>query len=84
MLREGLSPAVAFKAADINYNGVITVDELRESIKKFIPDSALNLADLKKIMMAFDTNKNGLIEEAEFINLIERARNSNVTIIESP
>ena len=84
MLREGLSPAVAFKAADRNHNNVVTVDELRDAIKKFFPDSALSLADLKKIMMAFDVNRNGCIEEQEFISLIEQARNSNVTIIESP
>ena len=39
MLREGISPGVAFKAADTNHNGVITVDELRDSIKKLVPNS---------------------------------------------
>ena len=63
MLREGLSPAVAFKAADLNHNNVVTLDELREAIKRFIPDSALSLAELKKVMIAFDVNKNGFIEE---------------------
>jgi Ca2+-binding EF-hand superfamily protein len=71
MLREGLSPAVAFKAADLNHNKVITVDELRETIKKLLPDDTISLADLKKIMLAFDANKNGLIEEQEFISLFE-------------
>jgi Ca2+-binding EF-hand superfamily protein len=84
MLRQGLSPAVAFRGADLNHNNVVTVDELRESIKKFLPDNVLSLADLKKIMMAFDLNRNGMIEEEEFITLFERARNANVTIIESP
>ena len=42
------------------------------------------MVDLKKIMMAFDTNRNGLIEEQEFIQLIEKARNASVTIVESP
>jgi len=35
-------------------------------------------------MMAFDRNRNGLIEEDEFITLIEKARNSNLTVIDSP
>jgi hypothetical protein len=38
MLKEGLSPSVAFKAADLNHNNVITVDELKEAIKKLIPE----------------------------------------------
>jgi Ca2+-binding EF-hand superfamily protein len=58
MLKEGLSPSVAFKAADINHNGVITVDELREAIKKLLADDLLSLSDLKNIMLALDTNKN--------------------------
>lgn len=53
---------MAFSAADINHNGVITVDELRETFKKLMPDDLLTLAELKQIMMAFDVNKNGLIE----------------------
>lgn len=84
MLREGLSPTVAFKAADLNHNGVITVDELRETIKKLIPEDMLTLSELKKIMMAFDQNRNGLIEEEEFISIFEKARNASVTVIESP
>lgn len=70
MLREGVSPSVAFKAADLNHNGVVTVDELREVFKKLLPEESLSLADLKKIMLAFDVNRNGLIEEDEFIELI--------------
>ena len=54
MLRERISPGVAFKAADLNHNNVVTVDELKESIKKLIPEDTLSLMDLKKIMMAFD------------------------------
>ena len=67
MLREGISPSVAFKAADANHNGLITPDELRESIKRLIPGDTLSLLDLKKIVMAFDVNRNGTIDEQEFI-----------------
>ena len=63
MLKEGLSPTVAFKAADLNHNGVVTFDELREAIKKLLPEDVLTLSELKNIMMALDVNKNGLIEE---------------------
>lgn len=84
MLREKISPGVAFKRADLNMNGVVTFDELRESFRKLVPDETLSLLDLKKIMMAFDQNKNGMIEENEFISMIEKARNYNVTYLESP
>lgn len=84
MLRERISPGVAFKHADLNCNGVVTVDELKESIKKLIPEESMPLIDLKKVMMAFDQNRNGFIEENEFISLIEKARNQNVVFIESP
>lgn len=84
MLREKISPGVAFKLADTNMNGIVTSDELRESFKKLIPDDSLSLIDLKKVMMAFDLNKNGCIEESEFISMIEQARNFNVTYLESP
>lgn len=82
-LREGISPSVAFKAADSNHSGTITVDELKLSIKKFISDETISLIDLKKIMMALDVNRNGTIEEEEFITMIEKARNSTVTVIEA-
>jgi hypothetical protein len=47
MLKEGISPSVAFKSADLNHNGVVTVDELREAFKKLVPTETLTLADLK-------------------------------------
>ena len=34
-------------------------------------------------MMALDVNRNGTIEEEEFITMIEKARNSTVTVIEA-
>lgn len=35
-------------------------------------------------MLAFDVNRNGLIEESEFIKAFEDARNATVVYIESP
>lgn len=83
-LRQGVSPQQAFRAADINNNGVITVDELKESLKKLLPDSSISLAEIKKIMMAFDVSRNGLIEEQEYIDVLENARNANVTMVDTP
>lgn len=63
MLREGISPSVAFKSADTNHNGIITTDELKESIKRLIPEETLSYIELGKIIKAFDTNRNGTIDE---------------------
>ena len=74
MLREGLSPAVAFKNADTNHNGIVTVIELGEALNRLMPKEAITLSQTKRMAKAFDTNENGLIEEDEFINLFMRAR----------
>ena len=44
MLHEGLSPAVAFKNADLNHNGVITIDELGDSLARLMPKETITLA----------------------------------------
>jgi hypothetical protein len=41
-LKEGVSPAVAFKSADSNRDGTITLEELRETIKRLIPEDELS------------------------------------------
>lgn len=74
LLRQKLSPFDAFHAADLNKNGLITVDELKLVLKKMLPDHALTPADLKMTMVAFDTNRNGSIDENEFIKAITEAR----------
>lgn len=76
LLRQKLSPFQAFQEADLNGNKMITVDELRIAIKKLLPDHELTPADIKMTMIAFDTNRNGLIDEQEFISCISKARDS--------
>lgn len=58
----------------MNSNGVITPDELRIAIKNLLPDDELTPADFKMTMLAFDTNRNGRIDEDEFIKCITNAR----------
>ena len=70
LLRQKLSPFQAFQEADLNNNGVITVDELRLAIKKLLPDQEVTPAEIKMTMIAFDTNRNGKIDENEFISCI--------------
>jgi len=53
----------------------LTLDELKEFIKKTLPDTFHGL-NFKKLMKAFDLNGNGLIEQAEFCNLLDMAARS--------
>ena len=50
----------------------MTLDELKEFIKKTLPDTFHGL-NFKKLMKAFDLNGNGLIEQGEFVNLLDMA-----------
>jgi Ca2+-binding EF-hand superfamily protein len=42
LLKEGVSPSVAFKSADSNRDGSISLEELRETIKRLIPEEELS------------------------------------------
>ena len=63
-----MSPFDAFRAADLNKNGVITMDELRMQVKKMLPADSFTSKDLKLLMIALDYNKNGMIEEDEYLD----------------
>ena len=52
------------------------VDELRQVLKRFLPDDDITPADFKLLMLAFDTNRNGRIDENEFIACITKARDN--------
>ena len=78
MLRQKLSPLAAFSAADINKDGVITSKELSAAINNLLPNEQFSGADLKMTMIAFDSNRNGLIEQEEFIRAFEDARNAGM------
>ena len=75
--QEGLTPARLFKQADKNFNQVLTVDELKEQVKISLPDYFAGL-NFKKLMKAFDVNNNGVIEQDEFIKLLDMAYRSGV------
>jgi hypothetical protein len=78
MLKLGLSPKVAFLNADLNQNGVITIEELREALKNLLPDDTMSFMEIKQIARAFDSNLNGMIDEDEFIKQFELARTQPV------
>jgi len=79
---EGVSPAVAFKSADSNRDGSISLEELKETIKRLIPHEILPYLDVLKIVKAFD-NKNKVIRELEFVNKLQKARNTTTIIVDS-
>lgn len=74
LLRKKLSLLDAFKQADLSGDGRITLDEFREALRNLLPGDALSPADIKMTMKAFDANRNGSIDEAEFIDCITKAR----------
>lgn len=69
-----MTAQTAFKSADTNKDGAVSVEELRTSLQKLIPAETISLVDLKKVMMSFDTNRNGKIEESEFVASLTKAR----------
>lgn len=75
--KEGLTAARLFKQADKNFNQVLTVDELKEQCKISLPDYFAGL-NFKKLLKAFDLNNNGLIEQDEFVRLLDMAYRSGV------
>ena len=72
MIREKVTPSMTFKTADTNKNNLITPQELKEAIKLLIPEDTLSFLDIKQIMMAFDIDRNGTIDEKEFLTLFEK------------
>ena len=55
---------------------MITCDELKLAIKNLLPEESITPADIKMTMIAFDVNRNGQIDEDEFIQCITKARES--------
>ncbi|CAD7696382.1 unnamed protein product [Ostreobium quekettii] len=56
---------VVFEEMDANNNGSITVEELREALKK--KGGKIPEADIERIMMAADVDQNGVIDYNEFL-----------------
>ena len=55
---------------------VLTCEELRDAVKDGFPES-FNGLSFKKLVKAFDQNNNGVIEEQEFVSLLEQAAGSS-------
>ena len=72
---ENLTPARFFKKADKNFNLVLTVDEIKDEIRNSLPNAFAGL-NFKKLAKALDANNNGIIEQNEFISLLDNALGS--------
>jgi len=77
--KEGMTSQQLFKMADKNFNGALSIDELKEQVKAMIPDS-FGVLNYKKLLKAFDLNGSGIIEEEEFVGLLEMAARSNADV----
>jgi hypothetical protein len=70
--KENITPLRFFKKADRNFNQVLTVDELKDQVKISLPQSFAGL-NFKKLTKALDQNNNGLVEQSEFVGLLDQA-----------
>ena len=70
-----MTPARFFKKADKNFNLVLTVDEIKDEIRLSLPNAFAGL-NFKKLARALDANNNGIIEQNEFISLLDNALGS--------
>ena len=80
LLLQNLTPTALFKRADKNKNKIITIDELKAAMKELLPEENLSMAEIMKIMRTFDVNKNGKIEQGEFIDVFLKARDSSFVV----
>ncbi len=74
MLELGMSPTAMFQKCDANGDGVITVSELKKAFASVVPEDRISGKDLIQVMKALDSNRNGVIDFEEFVNVFKNAR----------
>ena len=67
MKKSKLTPKQIFKEADADKSGEVTIAEFKLALDQLLPDENITTSELAAIAEAFDINKNGLIEENEFL-----------------
>lgn len=71
------SPQTIFIASDLDQDGKANSAEIRAAMKRCFPSTILSQNELSLIEQALDINKNGFIEQHEFIKRLQDAKNSN-------
>jgi hypothetical protein len=73
---QNTTPLRFFKRADANSNKVLTTEELKDASKE------LNIPTMNygKLMKAFDANGNGIVEQSEFVDLVENAMDGPINL----
>ena len=68
----------AFKFIDLDGNGFISREELKDAVKKIMStDSRISVQDVEEMMSEADTDGNGLIDFDEFVKVLVEKRNWN-------
>ena len=70
-----ITPLRFFKKADRNFNQVLTVEELKDQVQISLPEACAGL-NFKKLTKALDQNNSGLVEQGEFVGLLDAALGS--------
>ena len=72
-----VSPDTLMKEADINNDGVLSLEEVKKATKEYIPAKELGFKDLQHIMDAFDANHDGKVTTKEYQAMIKKYQASN-------
>lgn len=70
--RENITPERFFKQADMHHTDVLNISDLKDHIKKTLPESFDGLS-YKKLMQALDQNDRGYIDLKDFTNLLNES-----------
>ena len=66
----------AFKCIDLDGNGYISREELKDAVKKIMStDSKISVQDVEEMMTEADIDGNGLIDFDEFVRVLVEKRN---------
>ena len=71
-----VTPQELFLSADTNKDGSADTSELRSAMKRLFPGIVFTHAEITHILIALDKNRNGLVNQGEFIEVFGHLENS--------